>query len=68
MRTSTGRVLWLIFCCLWAGVWSACSLFCFVWNPWQLGIVFALLSSLSVGAYRLPVGRETRPDGLRRAP
>ena len=48
---STGRVLWIIWCLMWAGWWAAMG--CFLVLPWLLVIP-------SLGGLLLPVGRPRR--------
>ncbi len=54
----TGRVLWVIWCLFWAGVWAVLALFAWtgVAATWQL-VLFPALAGGSVAALWLPVGK-----------
>jgi hypothetical protein len=68
-HTSTGRVMWAIWCCLWAGIWIVAGLvmlgssgFNGYVAPGQhgRGVFFLVLGVLSLAAIWLPVGSEPR--------
>lgn len=58
---STGRVLWIIWCLAWAGLWVVISVLAFtgVAARWQL-VTFPSLALASAAAITLPVGTEKR--------
>ena len=55
---STGRVLWIIWCLAWAGLWAVVSVLAWtgVAAGWQLAL-FPWLACASAGAIAIPVGR-----------
>lgn len=61
---STGRVLWIIWCCWWAGVWSVALWLSAYADGWYGGWFTAgiIVSAAAIG---LPVG-SARPGWIRR--
>ena len=61
---STGRVLWIIWCLAWAGLWAVVSVLAWTGTAaaWQL-VLFPWLTLAAVGAITVPVGKRVGRGG-----